>query len=78
MENEHFRGGTMDNIDGAMDNAGGTMYIQNHVKLKNMNNVGENVNHKNYLWTTNHLVSIAYMVSRWCNHEQCVWNLKQS
>ena len=43
MENEHFRGRTMDNIDGTMDNAGGTMYIQNHVKLKNMNNVGENV-----------------------------------
>ena len=78
MENEHFRGGTMENIDGTMDNAGGTMYIQNHVKLKNVNNVGENVNHKNYLWTTNHSVSIAYMVSRWCNHEQCVWNLKQS
>ena len=36
MENGHFRGGTMDNIDGTMENAGGIMYIQNHVKLKNL------------------------------------------
>ena len=31
MENEYFRGGTMDNIDGTTDNTGGTMYIQNLV-----------------------------------------------
>ena len=35
IENEHFRGGTMQNVyvtietfDGTMDNAGGTMYIE--------------------------------------------------
>ena len=43
MENEHFMGGTMKNVYGTMDtcdgivnNAVGIMYMQNQVKLRNL------------------------------------------
>ena len=32
--------------------------------------------HKNDLWTKNHLVSNACVVTRWWNHEKCIWNLE--
>ena len=62
--------GTMDNFDGTMNNEGGTMYIKNHVQLRNLKQHWWNHEyHKHYLWTMNHLVSNAYMDTRWWNHE---------
>ena len=79
MENENFRGGSMDNLDGTVNNAIGTMYIQNHVQLRNLKKCWWiHEYHKHYLWTINYLVSNAYMVMRLWNHEQCIWNLEQN
>ena len=58
--------GTMDNFNGTVNNVGGTMYIQYHIILRNLKQCWWNHEyHKHYLSTMNHLVSNAYMVTRW-------------